>query len=63
MINVKELSLFENFMEVFFDKQNKKVRKSFLHSHGFKYLKAHYDERKKGMIILSCSRDISVISF
>lgn len=47
MINVKELSLFENFMEVFFDKQNKKVRKSFLHSHGFKYLKAHYDERKR----------------
>ena len=47
MINVKELSLFENFMEVFFNKQNKKVRKSFLHSHGFKYLKAHYDERKR----------------
>lgn len=47
MVNVKELSLFEDFMKVFFNKQNKKVRKSFLHSHGFKYLDEYYNEGRR----------------
>ena len=42
-------------MEVFFDKQNKKVRKSFLHSHVSNILKPIM-MKEKGMIILSCSR-------
>ena len=62
MVNIKELSLFEDFMEVFFNKQNKKVRKSFLHSHGFKYLDEYYNEGRR-YDYLPCSRNILVINF
>ena len=47
MVNIKELSLFNDFMEVFFNKQNKKVRKSFLHVYNMNYLDEYFDESRR----------------
>lgn len=47
LINVKQLSLFDDFMEVFFNKQNKKVKKSFLHSYGLNYFGQYFNESRR----------------
>ena len=47
MINIKRLNLFEDFMAVFFNEQNKKVRKSFLNSYGMDYLDEYYDDSRR----------------
>ena len=47
MVNIKKLSLFNDFMKVFFNKQNKKVKKSFLQSNGMYGLEDYYDESRR----------------
>lgn len=47
MVNIKELSLFKDFMKVFFNQQNKKVKKSFLQSHGMYGLDDYYNENRR----------------
>ena len=47
MVNIKRLSLFNDFMKVFFNKQNKKVKKSFLQSHGMYGLEDYYNESRR----------------
>ena len=47
MVNIKRLSLFKDFMKVFFNKQNKKVKKSFLQSHGMYGLEDYYNESRR----------------
>ena len=42
-INMDSLSLFDDFIEPFFNKQNKKVKKSFLHVQNLDYFDKDYD--------------------